>query len=558
MSNQTSDNNKRIAKNTLLLYVRMLFTMAVSLFTSRVILNTLGVQDYGINNVVGGIVTMFSVLSGSLSSSISRFITFELGKRNIERLKTIFSTGVNIQLGMSVLIIIIAEAVGIWFLNAKMNIPADRMLAANWVFQCAILTFVLNLLSVPYNAAIIAHEKMSAFAYISVVEVTLKLIIVYMLTISPFDRLKAYAVLLLCVGAVIRFIYGYYCKRHFEECTYHFVFDKPVLKEMTGFAGWNFFGNGAYMLNTQGVNILMNLYFGVAVNAACGIATQVDAALKQFVNNFTTAVNPQITKSYAQGDLAYMHKLVCRSAKFSAFLMLFFAIPILLETQSILTIWLKTVPEYAAIFLQLIIISSFVDTVLANSLVTSMFATGNIKRYQIIVTTIGCLVFPFSWIAFQLGFQPEIAYVLYFIIYTVLLGVRLYLLKDMVKLPVKMYVREVLYRVLPVMIICFLIPMMIRYSMQEGWMRLILLCLVSTIVTAVVEYSIGLTKNERKFIVGKINNKNINNNIKDKYLKMKELLTKMGVKTDNFYQYPCAFCLCYNKQVINNKQEAWR
>lgn len=559
MSNQTSDNNKRIAKNTLLLYVRMLFTMAVSLFTSRVILNTLGVEDYGINNVVGGIVTMFSVLSGSLSSSISRFITFELGKRNIERLKTIFSTGVNIQLGMSVLIIIIAEAVGIWFLNAKMNIPADRMVAANWVFQCAILTFVLNLLSVPYNAAIIAHEKMSAFAYISVVEVTLKLIIVYMLTISPFDRLKTYAVLLLCVGAVIRFIYGYYCKRHFEECTYHLVFDKPVLKEMTGFAGWNFLGNGSYMLNTQGVNILMNLYFGVAVNAARGIATQVDAALKQFVNNFTTAVNPQITKSYAQGDLDYMHKLVCRSAKFSAFLMLFFAIPILLETQSILTIWLKTVPEYAAIFLQLIIISSFVDTVLANSLVTSMFATGNIKRYQIIVTTIGCLVFPFSWIAFQLGFQPEIAYVLYFIIYTVLLGVRLYLLKDMVKLPIMMYVREVLYRVLPVMIICFIIPMMIRYSMQEGWMRLILLCLVSTIVTAVVEYSIGLTKNERKFIVGKINNKNINNNIKDKYLKMKELLTKMGgVKTDNFYQYPCAFCLCYNKQVINNKQEAWR
>lgn len=521
-------NNKRIAKNTLMLYVRMLFTMAVSLFTSRVILNTLGVEDYGIQNVVGGFVAMFSVLSGSMSSAISRFITFELGRGEIHRLKTVFSTGVNIQLGMSLLVIIVAEAIGVWFLNCKMNIPAERMVAANWVFQCSILTFVFNLLSVPYNASIIAHEKMSAFAYISVIEVTLKLIIVYMLTVSPFDRLITYSVLLLCVGALIRFIYGYYCKRHFEECTYHFVFDKPVLKEMTGFAGWNFLGNGAYMLNTQGVNILMNLYFGVAVNAARGIATQVDAALKQFVNNFTTAVNPQITKSYAQGDLDYMHKLVCRSAKFSAFLMLFFAIPILLETQSILTIWLKTVPEYAAIFLQLIIISSFVDTVLANSLVTSMFATGNIKRYQIIVTTIGCLVFPFSWIAFQLGFQPEIAYVLYFIIYTVLLGVRLYLLKDMVKLPVMMYVREVLYRVLPVMIICFIIPMMIRFSMQEGWMRLILLCLVSTIVTAVVEYSIGLTKNERKFIVGKINNKNINNNMKDKYLKMKELLTKIG------------------------------
>ena len=525
---QTSDNNKRIAKNTLLLYVRMLFTMAVSLFTSRVILNTLGVEDYGTYNVVGGIVTMFSVLSGSLSASISRFITFELGRGNIQRLKTVFSTGVNIQLGMSLFIVLIAEVVGVWFLNAKMNIPSDRLVAANWVFQCAILTFVLNLLSVPYNAAIIAHEKMSVFAYISVVEVTLKLIIVYMLTISPFDRLKTYAVLLLCVGAIIRFIYGYYCKRHFEECTYHFILDKPVLKEMTGFAGWNFLGNGAYMLNTQGVNILMNLYFGVAVNAARGVATQVDAALKQFVNNFTTAVNPQITKSYAQGDLEYMHKLVCRSAKFSAFLMMFFAVPIILETNTILTIWLKTVPDYAVIFLQWIIISSFMDTVLANSLVTSMFATGKIKRYQIIVTTVGCLVFPLSWIAFKLGFEPQVGYILYFIIYTILLFVRLYLLKDMVKLPVMMYVREVLLKVILVMCISFVLPMALRLSMQEGWLRLITICAIGTIITALVEFRIGLTTNERLFVTEKLKKIKIIQELKSKYLKMKDLLTISG------------------------------
>lgn len=504
MSTQSSDNNKRIAKNTLLLYVRMLFTMAVSLFTSRVILNTLGVEDYGINNVVGGIVTMFSVLSGSLSASISRFITFELGKGNLQRLKTVFSTGVNIQLGMSLLVVILAEAVGIWFLNTKMNIPVERLNAANWVFQCAILTFVLNLLSVPYNAAIIAHEKMSAFAYISVVEVTLKLIIVYMLTISPFDRLKTYAVLLLLVGAIIRFVYGYYCKRHFEECTYHFILDKPVLKEMTGFAGWNFLGNGAYMLNTQGVNILMNLYFGVAVNAARGVATQVDAALKQFVNNFTTAVNPQITKSYAQGDLDYMHKLVCRSAKFSAFLMMFFAVPIILETNTILTIWLKTVPDYAVIFLQWIIISSFMDTVLANSLVTSMFATGKIKRYQIIVTTIGCLVFPLSWIAFKLGFEPQVGYILYFIIYTILLFVRLYLLEDMVNFPVMMYIREVLYKLAPVIVVGFAIPGILILTMDAGWLRLILVCLLSVLVTAASEYFIGLSNMEKDFVDEKI------------------------------------------------------
>ena len=504
MSNQTSDNNKRIAKNTLLLYVRMLFTMVVSLFTSRVILNTLGVEDYGINNVVGGIVTMFTVLSGSLSSSISRFITFELGKGNLQRLKTVFSTSVNIQLGMSVLIIVIAEAAGICFLNTKMNIPHVRIVAANWVFQCAILTFVFNLLSVPYNAAIIAHEKMSAFAYISVVEVTLKLIIVYMLTISPFDRLKTYAVLLLCVSFIIRFIYGYYSKRHFEECTYHFVIDKPMLKEMTGFAGWNFLGNGAYMLNTQGVNILMNLYFGVAVNAARGVATQVEVALKQFVNNFTTAVNPQITKSYAQRNFSYMHKLVCCSAKFSAFLMMFFAVPIFLETDTILKIWLKTFPEYAAVFLRWIIISSFVDTVLVNPLVTAMLATGKIKRYQIIVTTISCLIFPLTWISFELGMQPQTGYIFYFIIYTILLGIRLYLLKDLIKLPVMMYVQDVLFKVLPVIVISFAVSGMIVYLMNPGIIRFLIVSVVSILTISVVEFFVGLTKQERSFIFDKV------------------------------------------------------
>lgn len=376
------------------------------------------------------------------------------------------------------------------------------MYAANWVFQCSILTFVLNLLSVPYNAAIIAHEKMSAFAYISIIEVTLKLIIVYLLTISPYDRLITYSILFMLVGLFIRLIYGYYCKRHFEECTYHFVYDKAILKSMTSFAGWNFLGNGAYMLNTQGVNILMNMYFGVAVNAARGVATQVDAALKQFVNNFTTAVNPQITKSYAQGDLSNMHKLVCRSAKFSAFLMMFFAVPIILETDTILSLWLKNPPAYASVFLKWIIISSFMDTVLANSLVTSMFATGDIKKYQIIVTTVGCLVFPLSWLAFQLGFEPQVGYILYFIIYSILLFVRLYLLRDMVKLPFMMYVREVLFKVTLVMAISFAIPSILLFVIDEGLLRLVAVVLLSMTVTTVTTYLIGLNEGEKKYIIG--------------------------------------------------------
>ena len=528
-----SSNNKRIAKNTLLLYFRMLFMMAVSLFTSRVVLNTLGVEDYGINNVVGGVVAMFSVLSGSMSSSISRFITFELGKGDKKRLKTVFSTGINIQLGMSLIILLVAEAAGVWFLNYKMNIPEERMYAANWVFQCSILTFILGLLSVPYNAAIIAHEKMSAFAYISIIEVTLKLIIVYLLTISPYDRLITYSILFMLVGLFIRLIYGYYCKRHFEECTYHFVYDKAILKSMTSFAGWNFLGNGAYMLNTQGVNILMNMYFGVAVNAARGVATQVDAALKQFVNNFTTAVNPQITKSYAQGDLSNMHKLVCRSAKFSAFLMMFFAVPIILETDTILSLWLKNPPAYASVFLKWIIISSFMDTVLANSLVTSMFATGDIKKYQIIVTTVGCLVFPLSWLAFQLGFEPQVGYILYFIIYSILLFVRLYLLRDMVKLPIMMYVKEVLFKVLPTMAIC--VPSILMFSMGDGVMRLIFTVVLSMIVTSITAYHFGLKESEKKYLIELTNKVPLIYKLKTKAMGIKEkIINRRGRLSENY------------------------
>lgn len=487
----------------------MIFMMAVTLYTSRVILNALGVADYGIYNVVGGFVAMFAVLSGSLSSAISRFITFELGKGDKQRLRTVFSTGVNIQVAMSIIIILIAEGLGIWFLNTQMNIPEGRMYAANWVFQCAILTFVINLLSVPYNAAIIAHEKMSAFAYIGILEVVLKLGIVFLLLISPFDRLISYAVLLVLVGLLIRIIYGVYCKKHFEECSYHFVIDKGSLKEMTGFAGWNFLGNCAWLLNTQGVNILMNLYFGVAVNAARGVATQVDSALRLFVNNFTTAVNPQITKSYAQGDLSYMHKLMVKSSKFSAFLMLFFAVPIILEGQTILTIWLKTVPDYTVAFVTWVAISMFAEPVFSNSYVTAMLATGNIKKYQIVITTTGCLVFPLSWIAFKMGFSPQASYIIYFIVYTMLLFVRLYLLREIVKIPIGMFFRDVLVKVLPVMAVGFIVPAIVSFSMDAGWLRLVLVCVVSTLTVAIAEYQLGLSVGERKFVLEKLHNLSI-------------------------------------------------
>ena len=293
---QTSENNKRIAKNTVALYLRTLITMAVGLYTSRVVLNVLGVDDYGLYNVVGGVVAMFSILTATLSQAISRYFTFELGKNDTKKLHVIFCTGVNIQLIMSMIVVVIAEIGGVWFLNSKMNIPPDRMIAANWVLQFSILSFVVTLISVPYNAAIIAHEKMKAFAYVGVLEASLKLAIAFVLFVSPIDKLITYGFLLVVVSVVIRLVYGNFCHKHFEECHYEFFIDKSLLTEMAKFAGLNAITCSAFMFNTQGVNILSNLFFGVAINAARGIALQVDTVIRGFVTNFTTAAKPQIIK----------------------------------------------------------------------------------------------------------------------------------------------------------------------------------------------------------------------------------------------------------------------
>ena len=311
-----SANNKRIAKNTIILYIRTIVILVISLYTSRIILNALGVEDFGIYNAVGGVVAMFTVISGALSSSISRFLTYELGKGDKEQLKIIFSTSVNIQIGLAVIILSIGEIVGVWFLNYKMNIPPDRIIAANWVLQCSLVTFSIDLISIPYNACIIAHERMDAYAYISILQAILKLLICYAITFSPSDKLITYAILLVLVSIIIRCIYAVYCCRHFEESKYIFTFNKPIMRDMTNFAGWNFFTNSAFVFNTQGVNILINIFFGVTINAARGIATQVENAVMQLVNSFTTAMNPQITKNYASGNRAEMLSLVFRGANF--------------------------------------------------------------------------------------------------------------------------------------------------------------------------------------------------------------------------------------------------
>jgi len=496
MSTQSSDNNKRIAKNTLLLYLRLILTMGVGLFTSRVVLNTLGVEDYGVYNVVGGVVAMFALFTGSLSAAISRFLTYELGKGNVTKLNVVFSTSVTIQLVLAIVVCLLAEVGGVWFLNTHMNIPADRMNAANWVLQFSILTFAINLVSVPYNAAIIAHEKMSAFAYISILEVILKLVVAYALYVSPIDKLKTYAFLLALVALIIRFVYSIYCSRHFEECHYKFVFDKSLLKQMTGFAGWNLLGSGAYLFNTQGVNIVTNLYFGVAVNAARGVASQAEGIIRQFVTNFTTAINPQITKSYAAGDMRYMYSLVCRGAKFSYFLMFFFAVPFMFETETIMRLWLKNYPPEAPLFLRLSMIGTLFD-ILGNATANAAWATGNVKRYYIVIGGVGCLVFPMSWLAFYMGMDAYASYIAFAVIYLILVFLKLYIIKGLINFPVVEFYKNVFGRIVPVTILSFILPALVYFNMEESLLRTFIVVAVSGVSTMVITYGIGMTKTER-------------------------------------------------------------
>ncbi len=499
----TGSNTTRIAKNTLLLYFRMLLTMGVSLYTSRVILNALGIEDYGIYNIVGGVVAMFGILSGSLSAAISRFITFELGKGDLDKLKRIFCTSVNIQVILIAIITILMETIGIWFLNNKMVIPEERLVAANWVFQFSVITFALNLLSVPYNAVIIAHEKMSAFAYISIVDVSLKLIVAFIIAYNPFDRLVYYGLLIMIVGLINRSIYAIYSKRHFEEATYRMIFDKGLMKEMFGFAGWNFIGASSAVLRDHGGNVLINLFFGPAVNAARGVAMQVSTAVTALVNSFTTAVNPQITKGYAAGETDFTLKLVFRSAKFSFFILLLIALPVFVSAPYILDLWLGNVPENTDIFVRLVLIYVLSET-LASPLITLMLATGNIRNYQIVVGGFQMMNFPITYLCYKLGASSETIFIVAICISVVCEMSRLMMLKKMVGLPVKQFLKNVYFRTFTVTLCSAVMPIVLKNYCEDNLLSFLILTAVSVISAAIFSYTIGCTKTDKVAINNQI------------------------------------------------------
>ncbi len=477
--------------------------MGVSLYTSRVVLNTLGVNDFGIYNVVGGLVTAFTLVSGSLSSASQRFISFELGKKEKHNLRDVFSTTVTVHVLLAGIILVLAESVGIWFLNNHMKIDSARMYAANWVFQCSLFAFIISLISTPYNAAIIAYEKMKTFAYIGIGEVILKLILVLLLPFLLFDKLIVYSIFIMAIAIIVRILYGYYCKKRLSECVFVFTWNKGLFKSIAGFAGWNFIGVSSSVLASQGVSIILNIFCGVTVNAAQGIARQVQHAVTGFITNFMTALNPQITKSYASNNHEYMMSLVFQGARYSFYLMFLFSLPIIIETETILRLWLKIVPDYAVVFVQLTLILAISQTY-SQTLITAMLATGKIKTYQIIVGGIQMLNFPLSYIALKFGFSPESTITIAIIISFACLAARLVLLKSMIKLPVKRYIVNVFLNTCIVTLLSIIIPFAAHYLMSSGLVRLfsvIILCILST---SFIIYFVGISKAERAFVNTKV------------------------------------------------------
>lgn len=476
--------------------------MAISLFTSRVILNTLGVEDYGIYNVVGGVVAMFGFINGSMSSATQRYITFALGKEDKNRLQKVFSTTLQIHTLIAGIIVLLGETIGLWFLYNIIQIPADRMDAAFWILQCSIMSTVIMIISVPYNADIIAHEKISAFAYISILEVILKLAIVYMLVVFPFDKLILFAFFMLAVQLLIRFCYSIYCNRHFEETKYKHVCDKDLFKEMIEFAGWSMFGNLSAILYGQGLNILLNVFFGPVVNAARAVALQVQNAIQGFVGNFQMAINPQITKTYARGDMSDMHKLMFRSARFSFFLLFFLSLPVLFETNFILTIWLKTVPENTVTFLRIIICTSLIYS-LANPLIIANQATGKVKKYQAVCGTILLLILPISYVCLLLGCPAYTVFIVHFIIESVTQVARMIMLRPLIGIRLRDYFQHIYAKVLLVVAVSVFLPSLAYFNMEDNILRFLsvgTLCVISVSASA---YILGLSSNERALVKAK-------------------------------------------------------
>lgn len=489
-------SNRRIAKNTLMLYARTFITLAISLYTTRVVLQTLGETDYGIYNVVGGVVVLFTFISNSISSAVQRFLNYELGKTVDADIRKVFSTSVNAIIIISIAILILAETLGLWFVNTQLNIPEERMSAALWAYQISIVTCCITILRVPHNAAIIAYEKMSFYAYLSIIEAVLKLLLVFILVLISWDKLLLFSFLMLFVAILINICYHLYCRYRLQEIRYKSIWDKKLFNELINFSGWSLFGSGAEVCNTQGVNMILNIFLGVTVNAATGIATQVSNAVYSFVVNFQIAFKPQIVKLYASGETDAFRKLIFRSSKISYVLLSLIILPIIINCTFILDIWLDEVPRYSSSFIIWTLLFFLVDSMSAPLWMAAQ-ATGDIKKYQIWVSMCLLLNLPLAYVVLSLGISPVWVFIVKFLVNVFTHFVRLTYLSRVHCVPFKSFCKAVMFPLLKMTIVAYPIPFILGRILVDGWGKLLTSLLLSTVVIGVSSYFITFNNEER-------------------------------------------------------------
>lgn len=481
----------------------MLLLLVISLYTSRLVLKELGITDYGIYNVIGGLITIFSFINGSMAQASQRYITYEVGSGSIYDIRKVFSSCIIIHAALAALIVVLGETIGLWYVYNVAVIPSDRFNAALWVYQCSIVVSVASVISVPYNALLIAHEKMTAFAYITIIEAVAKLIIVWILIVQPFDRLIVYGVLMASLSIMMRIIYGVYCEKTFPGAKLIRKFDFPLVKQMGKFMGWSLLGSVSAVGYTQGLNLLINYFFNPAVNAARGIAVTVQSVVRNFSGNFQIAVNPQITKSYASGDIAYLYNLIYRASLFSFFLFFVIGLPVFLEIDTLLSLWLVDVPPYTAIFIRILLIISSIE-LLASPLNVSAQATGNIRNYEITVSVILLLIVPLSYFVLKIDTKPQNVFWVFLFQVIVAQAARLFLTKYLVGLSLTEYIKRVLLKIIIVGAISVTVPIFLHYVIADTILRLVAVTLGCLSFTPGILFLLGLDKNEKGIIVNHI------------------------------------------------------
>lgn len=492
-------NNKRIAKNTLYLYFRMLLIMGVTLYASRIVLNALGVEDFGIYNIVGGVVILFSFINNALSSATQRFLNFEIGRGDVLGTKRVFSMSLTIHIFVALFVVLLAETVGLWFLNTQMNIPAERMAAANLVYQFSILTVCISFVQIPYYASVVAYEKMSFFAYIAIIEVILKLLIVVLLIYVGFDKLRLYSILTFLVAVLVFACYKYYCNTRIDISKNKYFWDKTLFSKLLNFSGWMLFGAAAGVSATQGVNILLNIFYGVTVNAAMGISTQVNSAVNKFVSNFQTAFMPQITKLYAIGDFEHLRKLIGQSSRFSFLLLFALACPLMLNIDFVLKLWLKTVPEYSSVFCILILTYSLIEAA-SKPVGLAIHATGKVKYYNIVMSIALLMNIIFSFIFLRLGFSPNVVLVINVCVGILCFAIRLLFAGYYKVLKISDFIRSVIFRIVCISVFVVPVPLYIsRYYTQ--WIGFFVTSSIFLCLFTVAVYFIGLTRLEKEGVL---------------------------------------------------------